>query len=149
MYQKKSIFRYRVLFLPLIAFLLIAVVYGLRKQAPQGPADPVPILCHREPDVGLLFITIENRGSNAGPSTTTLEFNTNSSTLQSNGARSRVRLEVKTSDIPAGAEVWVAAELPSTRGAGFIQPAGKITITTASLTPGISNTLVTSCDDHT
>ncbi|HEY7416137.1 MAG TPA: hypothetical protein VH593_13165, partial [Ktedonobacteraceae bacterium] len=120
------------LLLPLIALLLIAAAYGFRKLTPRSPSDLVPILCHREPGIGLLFITIENRGNDAGPSTTTLVFNTAFPSHKSNGASPPMRLAVQTPSIPSGTDAWVAVELPSAPGAGFIQPAGKITITTTS-----------------
>lgn len=141
-------FRYRVLLLSLLALLLIAAVYGLRKQAPRGPSDLVPILCHKELGVGLLFITIENRGKGAGPSTMTLVFNTTVPPARSNGARPQARLAVKTPSIPPGTEAWIVVELMPAHGTGVVQPEGKVTITTVS-TNGANNTLVTSCNDHT
>jgi hypothetical protein len=137
--------RYRVL---LIALLIAAIASGCEGQAPRGPADLVPIMCHSELGVGLLFITIENHGDDAGPSTTTLEFNTSSPKMP------RAWLEVKTPNIPSGTDVWIAVELPSAPGAaGFIKPVGKITITADSMkvlrgTNRADNTLVTGCNDR-
>jgi hypothetical protein len=145
MYQRKRMFRYRVL---LIVLLIAAIASGCEGQTPRGPTDLVPILCHSEPGVGLLFITIENHGDDAGPSTTTLEFNTASPKMP------RARLEVKIPNIPSGTDVWVAVELPSVPGtAGFIEPVGKITITADSMkvlreTNRADKTLVTGCNDR-
>lgn len=132
----------------LIALLIAAIASGCEGQAPRGPTDLVPIMCHSELGVGLLFITIENHGDDAGPSTTTLEFNTFSPKMP------QARLEVKTPNIPSGTDVWIAVELPSVPGAaGFIKPVGKITITTDSMkvlrrTNRADNTLVTACNDR-
>lgn len=144
MYQHKRMFRLSVL---LIALCLAVTVSGCGGQAAGGPTDLVPTLCHSESGVGLLFVTIENRGDDAGPSTMTLAYKTASLLMP------RVRLQVKTPNIPAGTEIWVAVELPSVPGAGgFITPAGKITITADAMhvlpeTNRAKQTLVTDCKD--
>ena len=74
--------------------------------------------------VGLFFITIENRGDDAGPSTMTITYKTASPRMP------RVRLQVKTPPIPAGNEFWLAVELPTMPGSGgIIKPVGLVTLT--------------------
>lgn len=112
-------------------------------------ADVVPVACHIEWGVGMLFITIENRGHDAGPSTTTIVYNTNSPKTP------RVQLMVATPGIPASTPIWLAVDLPSVPGTGnFLLPVGKITITVDARrvlpeTDRASNVLITSCDDRT
>ena len=96
--------------------------------------------------VNILFITIENRGSDAGPSTMTVAFATNSPQVPP------VRFEVKTPAMPAGAERWLAVDLPSAPGtARVLEPVGKIMITVDSgnALPKTMHTLVTGCNDPT
>jgi hypothetical protein len=97
----------------------------------------------------MLFITIENRGQDAGPSTTTIVYNTNSPQMP------RVQLMVATPGIPSLTPIWLAVDLPTVPGTGnFLLPAGKITITVDSrrvlpVSDRASKVLVTSCDDST
>ena len=124
MYRCKSMFRLCALLLALGLALLVSGCGGQRGQAASGSADLVPELCHSEYSVGLFFITIENRGDDAGPSTTTVVYKTASPHMP------LVRLQVKTPGIPAGNEIWLAVELPTAPGSGgFIRPVGMITIT--------------------
>ncbi|HEY6541297.1 MAG TPA: hypothetical protein VIZ18_10185 [Ktedonobacteraceae bacterium] len=144
MYQYKRIFRLSAL---LLAFCLTMMVSGCGGQAAGGPADLVPTLCHSEYGVGLFFITIENRGDDAGPSTMTILYNTASPHMP------RVRLQVKTPDVPAGNEIWLAVELPSASGSrGFVTPVGIITITADAMyvlpeANRADQTLLTYCKD--
>lgn len=121
MYVSKKLFRPGAL---LLALCLAMTVGGCGGQAAGGPADLVPTLCHNEFGVGLFFITIVNRGDDAGPSTMTIVYNTASPHMP------RVRLQVKTPAIPAGNEFWLTVELPTVPGSGrYNRPAGIITIT--------------------
>lgn len=117
-------FRLSALLLALCLALLVSGCGGQRGQTSSGLADLVPELCHSEYSVGLFFITIENRGGDAGPSTMTVVYKTASPHMP------HVRLQVKTPSIPAGNEVWLAVELPVAPGSGgFLWPVGMITIT--------------------
>ena len=96
--------------------------------------------------VNILFITIENRGNDAGPSTMTVAFATNSPQVP------RVRLEVKTPAMPAGAERWLSVDLPFAPGTTSVpEPVGKIMIAVDSgnALPKTKHTLLTSCNDPT
>ena len=145
MYQNKRMLHSSVMLA--IALFIAVTTGGCNGQAAGGSTDLVPVLCHRELGVGLLFVTIENRGSDAGPSTMTLSYKSASSLVP------RVQLQVKTPGIPAGVDIWIAVELPPAPGAaGFIVPAGKITITVDAMhvppeTRGANHTLVTYCKD--
>jgi len=121
MYWRKNIFRLWALPLALCLALLVS---GCGGQAASGPADLAPTLCHSIYGVGLFYITIQNFGDDAGPSTMTVIYNTASPAMP------RVRLQVKTPSIPAGNEFWLTVELPAAPGSGdFIKPVGIITIT--------------------
>lgn len=139
-------FRYRQLLLALIAAVLLS---SCEWQASHGPTDLAPISCHGEPLVGMLFITIENHGNDAGPSMTTVEFDTNSPKM------SRVRLEVKTPSIPSKADRIIAVDLPFVPAATKrVKLVGKITVTADSskVLPALERKhtiLVTSCSDVT
>jgi hypothetical protein len=97
----------------------------------------------------MLFITIENRGQDAGPSTTTVVYNTNSPQMP------RVQLMVATPGIPSLTPIWLAVDLPTVPGTGnFLLPVGKITITVDARrvlpeTNRANNVLITSCADRT
>lgn len=121
MYRCKNVFRSCVLLFALCSMLLLS---GCGEQAESGPADLAPTLCHSIYSVGLFYITIQNFGDDAGPSTMSIIYNTASpSTIP-------VRLLVKTPPIPAGNEIWLTVELPTAPGSGgFIKPVGIITIT--------------------
>jgi hypothetical protein len=120
MYERKRLFRLGAL---LLALCLALIIGGCGGQA-SGPADLVPTLCHNEFGVGLFFITIENRGADAGPSTMTIVYKTASPQIP------RVRLQVNIPAIPAGNEFWLTVELPTVPGSGaYIRPDGIITIT--------------------
>ncbi len=137
-------FWYRQVLLALIAAVLLS---SCEWQASHGPADLVPISCHGEPLVGMLFITIENHGNDAGPSMTTVEFDTNSPKML------QVRLEVKTPSIPSKADRIIAVDLPFVPAATErIKLVGKFTVTADSgkVLPAIDrkhNILVTNCSD--
>ena len=121
MYRCKSMFRLSGL---LAALCLSVMISGCGRQLAGGPADLVPEFCHNEYGVGLLFVTIVNRGNDAGPSTMTITYKTASP------LRRQVRLQVKTPGIAAGNEIWLAVELPAAPGSGgFIRPVGMYTIT--------------------
>ena len=108
----------------LLVLCLALLVSACDGQAAIGPADLAPTLCHSIYDVGLFYITIENRGNDAGPSTMTVIYNTASPSMP------RVLLKVKTPAIPAGNEFWLTVELPTAPGSGgFVKPVGLITIT--------------------
>lgn len=152
-------FRYRFL---LLALFMIVVLSGCGWQAPPGPTDLIPILCHTESGVGMLFITIENHGNDAGPSTTKITFESNAS------EEPYVQLEVKTPGIPSGADILIAVDFPLAASAAtlsdpalpftpdtarFLRPVGKITITVDSRnvlpeTERTNNVLVTDCHDR-
>ena len=124
MYRCKGIFRLNTLLFALCLAMLVSGCGGQRGQASGRPADLVPELCHRENSVGLFFVTIENRGGDAGPSIMTVVYKTASPHMP------RVRLQVKTPSIPAGNEIWIAVELPTAPGSGgYILPVGIVTIT--------------------
>jgi hypothetical protein len=131
-----------------LAFVLLLLLASCGAHASHGVPDLVPTLCHREPSVGLLFITIENRGSDAGPSTTGVAFETQSPRAP------HVRLHVATPAVPSRAEIWVAVELPYAPGtSSFLLPAGNLTITTnagnaSPGTAGAHNVLITACNDQ-
>lgn len=94
----------------------------------------------------MLFITIENRGNDAGPSTMTVAFATNSPQVP------HVRLEVKTPAISAGTERWLSIDLPFAPGTtGALEPVGKIMITVDSgnVLPKAMHILLTGCNDPT
>jgi len=99
--------------------------------------------------VDLLFITIENHGNDAGPSTTEVAYNTHSS------GTPRVQLEVPTPDVPSGADIWITVNLPFEAGTNsLLDPAGKITITVDARhvlpeTNRRNNILITDCKDGT
>ena len=139
---------YQFRFVLLILFAMLLTGCAAKAQSRQT-AELVPVACHREWGVGMLFITIENRGQDAGPSTTTIVYNTNS--LQT----PRVQLAVSTPGIPSLTPIWLAVDLPPVPGTGnFLLPVGKITITVdaGQVLPEIeraSNVLITSCDDRT
>ena len=130
-----------------LALLISLILTSCGAQAAKSPADLVPILCHSEPGVGLLFITIENRGGSMGPSTTSVSFNTHSTKV------SRVQLEVATPPMPSGALRWITVNLPYGPGTTtFLEPAGKVTIVVDAShvlrkTGKASNTLVSNCSD--
>jgi hypothetical protein len=111
--------------------------------------DLVPVACHKEPGVGLLFITVENRGHDAGPSMMTVTFTTHSP------GRRQVTLSAHIPAMPSHAQRWVTVDLPSAANtSGFLQPAGNITITVDArkVLPEINranNMLVTGCNDRT
>jgi len=134
----------RLLLLVLVISMILASCGG---QASQGPAELVPTLCHSELGVGLLFITIENRGGSIGPSVTSVSFSTDFT------KEPRVRLEVTTPSMPAGALRWITVNLPYEPGTRtFLEPAGKVTIVVdashvSRKTENISNTLVSNCTD--
>jgi hypothetical protein len=96
----------------------------------------------------MLFITVENRGHDAGPSTMTVAYKTHAP------ARPYVQLEVQTPDVPAGADRLVMVDLPSIGATGgFLEPLGKITITldAQKVLPEVNranNVLVTECSDR-
>ena len=146
MYQHKYMFRWSAL-LALCLSLLVSGCGGQREQTTGGPADLAPTLCHSIYSVGLFYITIENRGDDAGPSTMTIVYNTASPYM------SRVRLQVKTPAIPAGNEIWLTVELPTAPGSGdFITPVGIITITADAMyvlpeTNRADQTYLTYCQD--
>ena len=136
--------RSRLLLLVLMISMILASCGG---QASQGPAELVPTLCHSELGVGLLFITIENRGGSIGPSTTSVSFNTHFPKVP------RVQLEVATPSMPGGALRWITVNLPYAPGTTtFLEPAGKVTIVVDAShvmpkTGTTSNTLVSNCTD--
>lgn len=140
----KKMFRLCILLLALCSMLLVS---GCGSQAASGPADLVPTLCHSIYGVGLFYITIENRGDDAAPSTMTIVYNTASPSM------SRVRLQVKTPGIPAGNEIWLTVELPTAPGSGgYITPVGIITITADAMyvlpeTNRADQTYLTYCQD--
>lgn len=116
----KKMFRLCALLFALCAALLVS---GCGGQA-SGPADLAPTLCHSIYDVGLFYITIENFGDDAGPSTMSIEYKTASPAMP------HVRLLVKTPAIPAGNEFWLTVELPTAPGSGgYLKPVGLVTIT--------------------
>lgn len=136
--------------LVVLPFLLATMLLtGCAAQASQGPTDLVPVACHKELGVGLLFITVENRGYDAEPSTMTVAFTTHSP-----GGR-QVTLSAHIPAMPSHAQRWVTIDLPSaTNTSGFLQPAGNITITVDArkVLPEINranNMLVTGCNDRT
>lgn len=146
------------LFLPVLVVIAVLLVFSGCHQHPiSGQAHLLPIRCHQEIErgmlqgtgVNLLFITLENRGSDAGPAMMTVAFNTNSS------ARLRVQLEVKTPTMPAGAERWITVDLPlAPDGTRVLEPVGKIVITIGSTNAvrpekRANGILVTSCHDLT
>lgn len=145
-------FRYRAGLLLALATSVLVCSCGS-----QAATDLEPILCHQEIDagmlkgtgVGLLFITIENHGHDAGPSTAEVAFNADSSQTP------RVRLEVPTPAIPAGTAIWIMVNLPINAGTGgFLHPAGKITIIVDARhalpeTNRRNNILITGCKDAT
>ena len=147
-------FRYRLL---LPALVVATLLSGCVWQTPHGPTDLVPILCHKEIDrgmlkgtgVGILFITIENQGNDAGPAAMTVAYETYSRRIP------RVQIEVKTPSIPAGSDIWISVDLPFAPGTtSILEPAGKISITVDSKnvppkTMRASNILVTNCHDPT
>lgn len=121
MYQRKKMFLVCSLLLALCMALLVS---GCSGQAASGPADLAPTLCHSIYDVGLFYITIENRGDDAGSSTMSIEYKTASPAMP------RVRLLIKTPAIPAGNEFWLTVELPTAPASGgFVKPVGLVTIT--------------------
>ena len=129
----------------LVALCLAMVLSGCGGQAAGSSTRLVPVSCNSQSAFGLLFVTIENRGNDAGPSTMTLVYKTTSRLMP------QVQVQVKTPGIAAGTDIWVAVELPSAPGAGgLIKPAGKITITVDAMhvlpeTNRADQTLVTSC----
>ena len=137
-------FRYR-----LLLALIATVALSSCAWQPHGPTDLLPISCHTETSVGMLFITIENRGNDAGPSTMTVDYHTNSP------AMTHVHLEVKTPGIPSGADILLSVDLPlDPHTASFFEPVGKITITVDAgkvlpETDRNNNVLVTGCNDST
>ena len=148
----KRMCRYRIGLL-----LVLATAVLLSSCSSLTATDLEPILCHREidagmlkgTDVGLLFITIENHGSDAGPSTTQVAFTTNSPQTP------RVQLEVPTPGIPSGTAIWVMVNLPFNAATNsFLHPAGKITITVdvrhvLPETNRKNDMLITNCNDGT
>ncbi len=143
-------FRYR-----LGLLLTLATTLFLSSCDSQGPTDLEPILCHKEIDVSmlkgtgvdLLFITIENHSNDAGPSTTEVSYNTNSSKIP------RVLLEVETPSIPSGTDIWISVNFPFEPGTNrFLEPVGKITIIVDSKkvlpeTTRMNNNLISDCSD--
>ena len=142
----KGMRRSRLLWLALLILLILTSCGG---QASQGPAELVPRLCHSEPGVGLLFITIENRGGSRGPSITSVSFNTHFPKVP------QVQLKVATPSMPAGALRWITVNLPYVPGTtAFLEPAGKVTIVAdashvSQKTGNLSNMLVSNCTDAT
>jgi hypothetical protein len=140
---------YRSRFVLLILFAMLLTSCAGKAQSQQIAAELVPVACHSEWGVGMLFITIENRGQDAGPSTMTVVYNTNSPQMP------RVQLMVATPGIPSLTPIWLAVDLPPVSGTGnFLLPVGKITITVdakrvLSQTDRASNVLITSCADRT
>lgn len=141
-------------FVLLVALLATAILSSCSWQTPRSLADVIPILCDKQISTGMLkgtgvnilFITIENRGNDAGPSTMTVTFATNSPQVP------RVQFEVKTPAIPAGAERWLSVDLPLAPGTtSVLEPVGKIMITVDSgkALPKTMHTLLTSCNDPT
>lgn len=136
--------RYRLLPLAFLALVMVTPSSS-RWQSLHSPTDLVPILCHKEIGVGILFIAIENHGSDAEPSTTTVEFNTDSPAIP------QVQLAVQTPNIPSGADIVIAVDLPYAPGTtSFLKPVGEITITVDARnelpeTHGTNNLLVTDC----
>lgn len=109
----------------------------------------VPLTCHRESDVnmlrgsgvGIMFITVKNRGQDTGPATMRVEFHTNLPVVR------RVRLDEKLQALPAGAYRYFMVDLPrAPRSGNFLDPVGPVTI---SLSAGRVNppdsVLVTGC----
>jgi hypothetical protein len=138
------VYRYRLLLFALVALIAFN---SCQQPAPQASTQLVPVLCHRELGVGLLFITVVNRGSEAASSMMTVAYQTGSHRVPS------VRLTVKTPIIPGGSEVWLAVELPLLPGtAVFLRPISKVTIVITSAgspsgNPGARNARVSDCND--
>ena len=136
-------------FVLLILFAMLLVGCTGQPRSQQLAADLVPVACHREWGVGMLFITIENREQNAGPSTTKIAYDTNWPRMP------RVQLMVATPGIPSLTPIWLAVDLPTVPGTdNFLLPIGKITITAdarrmLSQTNRADNVLITSCNDLT
>ena len=91
----------------------------------------IPLRCHAETGatmlrgtgVGILFITIENRGQDVGPSTMQITYQTGSSLTP------RVTFEKAIQALPAGAYRYIMVDLPRTsQGDGFLDPIGPVTI---------------------
>jgi hypothetical protein len=139
----------------LVLCLLLLVLGGGDAPAPHGFADLVPLFCHQETGatmlrgtgVGILFITIENRGQDASPSTMRVEFATRSIVIP------QVRLDVQIQALPAGAERWIMVDIPQVpRGGEFLDPAGpvKISLDVTNAVPEVKwadSTLLTACGD--
>lgn len=135
--------------LPLILIMLLFLV-SCNVHTAGSTSDLIPTLCHKEintgmlsgTDVGILFITIENLGSVAGPSTMTISYRTNSP------EKPLAHLVIKTPDVPSHAEIWVMVDLPhAPDGTHFLEPAGNITITLLQESNRTNNRLVTDCND--
>ena len=139
---------FRSRFALLLLFVILLTSCAGKARSLQRAADLVPVACHRERGVGMLFITIENHGQDAGPSTTKIVYDTDSPRMP------RVQLMVATPGIPSLTPIWLAVDLPTVPGTGnFLMPAGKITITVDArrVLPEVdraSNVLVTSCEDR-
>lgn len=136
--------RHRWLFLALLALLLLS---SCELQTSHSPPDPIPILCHKELGVGILFITIANHGSDSPSSTMIVKFYTNSS------QKRQVQLQVEIPGIPSGSNIWVPVNLPA-GSQGFLKPVGKITIIINSAkvlaqSARGNNVLITGCNDLT
>lgn len=153
--QEKRAHHSRLFLLVLAATGILIVLSSCSRQPLTGPANLLPIWCHQETSRGMLqgtgvnvlFVTIENRGQDAGPSTMTIMFDTNSPETP------HVQLEVKIPAIPTGEERWIAVDLPSApETASALEPVGKVVITVSSInasrqTRKVNGTLVTSCHD--
>ncbi|GAC1384675.1 MAG: hypothetical protein NVSMB33_13210 [Ktedonobacteraceae bacterium] len=136
----------------LLVFFILGVTIlfsSCEQQASSSPTDLVPVACHRELEVGMLFVTIENHGHDAGLSTMIVTYHTHSLD------RPYVQLAVQTPAIPSGAERLITVDLPTVAHTGsFLQPLGKITIIVDARrvlpeTNRANNILVTICNDLT
>jgi hypothetical protein len=131
----------------LFALFLMLFLNGCAGQSGHGSADVVPVYCHSEYGIGIVFITLENHGDNAGPSTMALDYATSISRVP------HVHLTVKAPPVPYEADILVMANLPFAPGTGnFLLPAGKITISMdayhlRSEKSSAGHVLVTDCRD--
>lgn len=116
-------------------FLLLCLLFFTwgSPGAPAARVSPrlVPLLCHRESDaamlrgtgVGILFITVENRGQDAGPATMRLKFATNSPAVP------WISLSEALPALPAGAYRYIMVDIPRiSAGGNFLDPVGPVTI---------------------
>jgi hypothetical protein len=130
----------------LLLLLLLLLLTGCSSGNAHGAADLRPTLCHRESLVGLLFVTVENRGADAGATLLSVSYQVTSANNR------QVRLEVQTPPLPAGAETWIAVQVPPLPHGGYQMPDALVIITADAGNALRENhhdttVLMTSCQD--